>query len=279
MKKVILTKGLPGSGKSTWAKKVVDDNPGVYKRINRDDIRAMLDNGKWSANNEKFVVEVRNTLILLALSADKNVIIDDTNLDPKNEKGLRELVKGKANIIIKDFTDIPLETCIERDLKRFASVGEKVIKGMYDKYLKVTETYIESQGLPRAILVDIDGTLAHMSGRTPFSWDRVKEDLVDNTIKNIVNTYGGKVIVLSGRDGICREDTIEWLKDNQIHYHELFMRDVNNMEKDAIIKRRLFETHIRGKYYIEFVLDDRNQVVDMWRDMGLKCLQVQPGDF
>jgi hypothetical protein len=57
------------------------------------------------------------------------------------------------------------------------------------------------------------------------------------------------------------------------------MREEGNNEKDSIVKRRLFEDNIRGKYYIEYVLDDRNQVVDMWRNMGLTCLQVAEGDF
>ena len=45
---VTLTKGLPGSGKSTWAKQIIDENPSFFKRINKDDLRAMLDNGKFS---------------------------------------------------------------------------------------------------------------------------------------------------------------------------------------------------------------------------------------
>lgn len=58
------------------------------------------------------------------------------------------------------------------------------------------------------------------------------------------------------------------------------MREAGNNEKDSIIKRRLFDTYIKDKYDIQFVLDDRNQVVDMWRkDLGLCCLQVDYGDF
>jgi hypothetical protein len=57
------------------------------------------------------------------------------------------------------------------------------------------------------------------------------------------------------------------------------MRDKGNNEKDSIVKRNMFEKYIRGKYFIEYVLDDRNQVVEMWRSMGLTCLQVADGDF
>ncbi len=73
-------RGLPGSGKSTWAKQMVTENPNSYKRINRDELRMMLDNGYTSNGNEKFVKQVRDMLIVKALTDGKHVIVDDTNL-------------------------------------------------------------------------------------------------------------------------------------------------------------------------------------------------------
>ena len=276
---VTLTKGLPGSGKSTWAKQIIDENPSFFKRINKDDLRAMLDNGKFSSSNEKFILKVRDSLILMALEDGKHVIIDDTNLHPKHVERIKELINGKARLVIKDFTDVPLDVCIERDLKRTNSVGEKVIRSMYNKFLKIDEVYNEDLSLPKAIIVDIDGTLAKMNNRGPYEWDKVKQDYINTIVKKIVNSYDGNVIVVSGRDGICRNDTIEWLNDNEIKYNELYMRAEGNTEKDSIIKKRIFEENIRGKYFIEYVLDDRNQVVEMWRSLGLTCLQVADGDF
>lgn len=138
--------------------------------------------------------------------------------------------------------------------------------------------------LQRAIIVDIDGTLAKMNGRSPFDWSRVGEDKVNEPIKEIVLAYKKAtqcvVIIFSGRDGVCRTETINWLNENRIHYDKIFMRPEGNNEKDSIIKRRLFDTHVKDKYDVQFVLDDRNQVVDMWRkDLGLTCLQVEYGDF
>lgn len=279
MIKVFLTKGLPGSGKSTWAKKLIAENPNRYKRINKDDLRAMLDDSRHSHDSEKFILQVRDAMILMAIENGKHVIVDDTNLAPKHEVRIRELVKDKAEVIIKDFTDIPLEICIERDLKRSASVGERVIRGMHKQFLRKVETYAENADLPKAIIVDIDGTLAKMNGRSAFDWSKVKDDTCNDVVKGLVNAYPGTVIIFSGRDGVCKRDTIDWLKANDIRYAELFMRDEGNNEKDAIIKRRMFEQNIRGKYFIEYVLDDRNQVVEMWREMGLICLQVAEGDF
>src|SRR5258708_7798095 len=109
---VTITKGLPASGKSTWAKSVIGDNPGKYKRINKDDLRRMLDNSRWSSGNENHILRVRDSLILLSLEAGYHVIVDDTNLDPKHEQRITELVKLKAvQVVVKDFTDVPLEEC------------------------------------------------------------------------------------------------------------------------------------------------------------------------
>lgn len=280
MLQVIVTRGLPASGKSTWSKSVIDKNPNSYKRINKDDLRAMLDNDKHSTDMEKFILKVRDTLILLALQEGKHVIVDDTNLADKHIERIKQLIHGKAQLIIKDFTDIPLETCIKQDLKRSKSVGEKVIRDLYNQYLRKIEVYNENKNLPKAIIVDVDGTLAIMNNRSPFDWNKVDQDSCNETIKNIVNNYNGdKVIIMSGRDSICRDLTIQWLKGNNIKFDEIFMREQGNMEKDSIVKRRLFDQNVRGKYYVEYVLDDRSQVVETWRSMGLICLQVAEGNF
>jgi hypothetical protein len=58
------------------------------------------------------------------------------------------------------------------------------------------------------------------------------------------------------------------------------MRKAKDNRKDSIIKREIFSEHIHNQYFIEFVLDDRNQVVDTWRkDLKLTCFQVNYGDF
>lgn len=258
----------------------INSNPNRYKRINKDELRLMLDNNNVnSKSNENFILNIRDFLILKALEDNKDVIIDDTNLAPKHEERIKSLIKGKAQLVIKDFTDVPLDICILRDLQRFNSVGEKTIRRMYNQFLRKVEIYNESKELSKAIIVDVDGTLANKGNRSPFDWSKVNEDTCNESVKNIVNSYKGTIIIFSGRDGIYKEDTATWLQQNGIRYDHIYLREPGNQEKDSIIKRKLFEEHIRGKYYIEYVLDDRNQVVDMWRDMGLFCLQVAEGDF
>jgi len=282
MKKVIITRGLPGSGKSTWAKSIIKANSNSYKRINNDDLRAMVDCGHYSSANEKFINDLTDLFIMKAIADGKHVIVDNTNLNMKHINRITQLVKGFAQVEINDsFLQVPVEMCILNDLKRANSVGKDVIMDMYEKHVKKTEPITQNPDAPKAIIVDIDGTLAHMKGRSPYDWDRVGEDECDTIIKEIVNAYDnyGVVIVMSGRDASCRAITEKWLNDNNIVWDTLLMRDEGDMRKDSIVKRELFDTYIAGHYFIEYVLDDRQQVVDMWREMGLKCLQVAPGNF
>ncbi len=132
-----MTKGLPASGKTTVAKAMVAAQPGT-KRVNKDDLRAMIDAGKFSETNEKFILLCRQMIVTTALGQGKHVIVDDTNLAPKHEQWGRETAKFYgAKFEILDFTHVPVEECIKRDLVRPNSVGSKVILDMYEKYLRM----------------------------------------------------------------------------------------------------------------------------------------------
>lgn len=291
MKKLILTKGLQASGKSTWAKEQLKKYPGRYKRINRDDLRLMFDNEQFNPKREKFITVAQRTLILEALDAGFHVIVDDTNLNPRYISEFEKLVKGKAQVSIKDFTEAPLERCIEWDLKRKSSVGKDVIIQTYNKWLKPkseTKPIKYNNELPDAIICDLDGTLCLMKNRSPYEWKRVGEDVVNKPVQDVVLKHmvtGGNVIYLSGRDGVCQPETFDWLKrhgmwDEKLsERYSLYMRTEGDNRKDSIVKKELFDKHVKGKYNVLYVLDDRNQVVDVWRDMGLTCFQVAEGDF
>jgi predicted kinase len=291
MKKVILMRGLPGSGKSTYAKKLVADNPEMYKRINRDDLRMMFDNGFTSDKNEKFVKKVRDLLIMKALEEGKSVIVDDTNLSSTNETRIRQLVRefSKNNndeqieVEVKEM-DTTVEECIKRDAARSKPVGEKVIKNMEKQFYRKELKYAEQDAsLPKAILCDLDGTLCIMNGRNPFDAATCEKDLPNNPVLNVLKNYkklGYTIILLSGRQDVHKPQTLNWLKNHEVEFDLLLMRRFKDMRKDSIIKREIFDKEIANKYFIEFCLDDRNQVVDMWRnDLGLPCFQVFYGDF
>jgi tRNA uridine 5-carbamoylmethylation protein Kti12 len=143
---VYFLKGLPGSSKTTWSKQKLHEDHvrGIRtKRVNKDDLRAMLDSSVWSQANESFVLRVRDEIIWLALLDGSDVIVDDTNFAPKHRNNIQRLIKVFNDTIADDkvefvekFFDVPLEECIYRDSQRESPVGEAVIRGMYNKYLK-----------------------------------------------------------------------------------------------------------------------------------------------
>jgi predicted kinase len=283
MPKIIICKGLPASGKSTWASAFVEQN-GDWKRVNKDDLRSMVQGGAWSGKMERQILKTRDTLIRQWLGEGFNVIVDDTNLNPKHEDRIREIGKECGSSVEVKWFHIDVDVAIERDLKRNRSVGERVIRKMFNDWIRPTPTpMIQDKSLERAIIVDIDGTVAKMDGRGAFDWDRVGEDKPNSPIIDIVQRFATThtIIFMSGRDSVCREQTLVWLKDNvRLTHVHLFMRPEGDNRKDSIVKRELFDTNVRDKFHIDFVLDDRNQVVDMWRnDLGLTCLQVDWGDF
>lgn len=131
---------------------------------------------------------------------------------------------------------------------------------------------------PTAIMVDVDGTLAHMVDRSPYDYSQVHTDTPDSVVIDITRKYK-TVIVMSGRPDSCREATENWLRKHDVRFDKLFMRATGDKRPDNVIKWELYQEHVEPYYKIDFVLDDRNRVVKMWRENGLKCLQVAEGDF
>lgn len=130
--KLIMIMGLPASGKSTWSKRIVLESKGQLKRVNKDDLRDMLDGGVWSIENEKHIIKIRDNLIIHYLSHGFSVVVDDTNLAPKHEITLQAIAKTfNAEFEVKSFMHVPLLECIKRDLARPNSVGERVIRSMF----------------------------------------------------------------------------------------------------------------------------------------------------
>lgn len=292
IRKLIWTKGLPASGKSTWAleeqKRLREEGiPCVI--VCKDDIRAELEKTgwTWSHENEKQVLSIRDAHISDAFRAVEEcvVISADTNLG-KHESQLRRIAnRHKADFELKDFTNVPLETCIERDSKREKPVGEQVIRGMYEKYVWKGETtkYVATTSKPLACICDLDGTIAlHNGNRSPFDYSLVEKDTLNIPVADIIKRYakdGVQIVYCSGREDWCRPHTERWMVAHELPTGPLFMRASKDHRNDAIVKRELFDKHIREQYNILFVLDDRDRVVKMWRELGLTCLQVAEGNF
>lgn len=289
MLEIVVTRGLPASGKSTWTREKMEQYPGKYKRVNRDLLREMIDNRAWSKAREKHIRQAELTLAQYFLSQGFSVIVDDTNLSPSSQEMWLELSrKLHVSHLIQDFTHVDVETCIERDRKRSNYVGERVIRRMYRDFLQpkpVTPEY--DPNLPSAIICDLDGTLALMNGRNPYDASTCEQDSLNQAVAFILRAMHqlydrGElcyIVLMSGREEQYREQTQRWLSKHEVQYDALYMRSTGDNRKDCIVKEELYRAHVLGKYNVRFTLDDRNQVVDLWRRLGLTCMQVAEGDF
>lgn len=298
--KAIITVGISASGKSTFAKEWISNGDIVQRmdatfarnrvEVNRDNIRRELVEqdgrgwswSKWNWKREKEVTVIANALIANAAMAKLDVIVSDTNLNVDKRGHMVELLESYGYVVeIKEFP-ITLEEAWKRDASRVDGVGYSVIARQYDQWLENSDRkkYVADITKPKCILVDIDGTLAHMNGkRGAFEWHNVGRDDVDEMVRMVVNMFSrahsdNHVIVLSGRDGVCEPETNKWLIDNGVFFDSLIMRTPDDMRKDTIVKEEIFWRDIADNYNVQFVIDDRPSVCRMWRELGVKTFQV-----
>jgi predicted kinase len=303
MQEVIMLRGLPASGKSTWARQQVINNPGKYKRVNKDELRETLDVSVWTKANETFVEKTRDFIISQALEQGKSVIIDDTNINPKHEKRVKELVLeysassgNDVNFFVKEFI-VDLAELLKRDRNRENPVGASVIKRMHSQWTGHLgdypgNEYVQHLGpeypwltvwerdnkLQGAYIFDVDGTLSLLNGRNPYDGTNAVEDLENYPVTRVLTRLSemtdkpflnNKIIIFTGRDGKYRKETEDWLDLHNIHYDEFYIRAEGDDRKDSVIKKEMYETHVKGRYQILGVFDDRPQVRRMWIDEGL----------
>lgn len=306
MSEVIIFRGVPGSGKSTVALLMMEYFPDHFVRVNRDDIRVLMfgtPRTEAFPEKEKAVTDVEHSLIKSALKSGKTPVVDATNLNKNSVKAIMRIAGAHGAVVrVADFP-VPLEVAVERDSKRAGSLGADIIKKVFSKrginqttgalpalpevpaldWDKFEPYNGHVEGLEDIVLVDIDGTIAHMTGRSPYDYHRVHEDIVDESVKNLVeilNDAGLKIVFFSGRKSMAKESSMLWLANNleEDFDFELFTRDGDDNRPDYIVKYEMFNDHIRGKYNVRFVLDDRLQVVRMWHKLGVKVLRVGDPD-
>lgn len=144
MSKIILCRGIQGSGKSTWAKQWVLEDPEHRVRFNNDDIRNML--GKyWVTSREHLVSDIKKDFMVSAMEFGYDIVVDNMNFNPKEIEYYENLVDstlGYMNCYSLEYKDffIPLEVCIERDSKRENPIGEEVIRKTYERYKSIIES-------------------------------------------------------------------------------------------------------------------------------------------
>lgn len=303
MSKLLILVGAPGSGKSTFARYFLrtEDN---WIRVNRDDFRLMqFGDSLMIPFYEERISKMVEASVLTLLKSDTNVIIDATNTSLRTIQDMIHTYTEYADISFKVF-DLPVDELVKRCDKRYEETGKFISKSVVERnvanlkhtlekfdfapiprkvQVATTSYATQDKNLPKAVICDLDGTLSLLNGRDPYSAATCDNDLLNEPVAaalKMAKQQGYQVILLSGREGKFREPTVRFLDKHQIGYDLLLMRTSNDFRKDNIIKRELFEGEIQGKYFVEFLLDDRNQVVDMWRkDLHLPCFQVNYGDF
>ena len=303
MSKLLILVGAPGSGKSTFARYFLrtEDN---WIRVNRDDFRLMqFGDSLMIPFYEERISKMVEASVLTLLKSDTNVIIDATNTSLRTIQDMIHTYTEYADISFKVF-DLPVDELVKRCDKRYEETGKFISKSVVERnvanlkhtlekfdfapisrkvQVATTSYATQDKNLPKAVICDLDGTLSLLNGRDPYNAATCDNDLLNEPVAaalKMAKQQGYQVILLSGREDKFREPTVRFLDKHQIGYDLLLMRTSNDFRKDNIIKRELFEGEIQGKYFVEFLLDDRNQVVDMWRkDLHLPCFQVNYGDF
>ena len=304
MSKLILCQGIQGSGKSTYAKKWASEDPEHRVRLNYDDLRNMMGT-YWVPSREHILKSIENAFLLEAMLKGYDIIIDNMNLNPKTVAKYEGLIKEWNNAqsnkyeMEKILFDTPVDECIRRDSLRNNPIGEVVIKRTWNTYrnyiigesikkMKAKEMK-QDPNLPHCILVDMDATLFLNTSGRPFYGDELeptdilKDEPIPATV-TLVKAYqaiGNLVIGLSGREDKpqIRACTLKQCENVGINLDALILRPLGSRKRGDASKKELFEQNIQGKYFVDFVLDDSTKVVQMYRDLGLTCLQPNEGKF
>jgi predicted kinase len=304
--KLTCLRGYSGSGKSTKAAEIAKETGAVI--VNRDQIRKMLLGSWWTGkkDDEDRVTIAEEAQVTALLKAGVSAVVDATHLDPRYlRKWARLATRLGVDFDVVDVHADPGE-CKRRvydrwqhemgtDSARYLDpqvIDQQVKRFPVEKWPTITaESFVVEpvervEGLPEAIIVDIDGTLAHIcdGGRSPYDYARVSEDLFDDTIGELVTDWvehgeNRYVLIVSGRDS-CYRETLAWLDLHGVPYWDLLMRPPHARDQyggklpDYRVKYDLFNRYIRGNFNVRFVLDDRLQVCEMWHKLGLTVLRV-----
>lgn len=297
MKKIIMTVGCPGSGKTTWANEYVRQNSG-FVILSRDDFREKLygldyrSEYKYTKAKEKTVTNAifGAASSLLETEAVKGIIVADTNLNPAtvNEWELR--FAGNYDIKL-EFFHVPWTELLKRNKTRgHKSVPVEVLREFYRK-MEVKKTYVPDYSLPRAVIFDLDGTLADNDHRSPYDLEKLGDDKPKEMVFELLRMLRDKgyfIITVSGRESGTKEEpekyrfqTIQWLMKHGagLSVTEHHQRKQGDTRKDDVVKEEIFWNEIATKYCVKLAVDDRDQVVEMWRRIGVECWQVGFGEF
>lgn len=297
MPNIILLVGPPGSGKSTLAKKMESDG---WYRINQD-----------SQGKDEHLA-----LFMNALAQGLPIVVDRMNFDKKQRARYLEPAKKAGYSTQITVIHESLKTCYERIEKREnhetihdAATGRKVLHFFFTNYERPTPDEADClefkypQGeKPYAVVCDLDGTLCNVEHRRHFvrregkkDWrsffQGISQDAVNEWCRTLLREMGNsyKIVYASGRGDELEKETRKWLQTHGLDSFcdstgkwvdaDLYMRPRSTHRQDYIVKEIILDFEILTRFEPIFFIDDRKQVVDMWRRRGYTCLQCDEGDF
>ena len=353
---LILMRGLPASGKSTLADKILQQDVNTV-RVNKDEIRELLsvdsssleevfdreilrrmtfmsrnhDSGqniyidelrdellrqfslkkddfmKSKTGNlsprENLVINIQTVCICYAVSQRRNLVIDDTNGNPKHRTRIEGLCCGYTLKVIDMHLDygITLQQCLERNAARKRIVPRAAILGMAKQFIlpqgsSISQFQQVSQNKKydthnKVVVCDIDGTLADISHRVHLvdrsnnqkpRWTDFFSKMADDTLRHHVksllhDTYADcDVVLVSARPEDYRTVTEERLKKHGVRYNALIMRRAGDYRPDTVVKQEIIDNYL-PKMQIVMWIDDRRKVIEQVRKNNIPVLDVSEG--
>ena len=281
--------GLPASGKSTRAEEIRKAD-GNCVRINKDLLRKMLHFNQWSGKNEGLTRDAARWLAELFIAGGKNVIIDDTNLNPGTVQSWVDLAKTLEAKIEYVRMDTSVEECIKRDAAREDKVGKNVIMSM------AMQAGLYPKPEKGFVICDLDGTLCDIKHRLHFVKDvpegqkkdwkgffaNISDDSVNVKVREMLEDaqkHGGyEIAFVSGRPDDHRDVTERWLQRHVLPYSVLLMRRSGDKRPDTETKKDILDNYfLKPGYKVAYAIDDRPSVIRMWTENGISVVDVGEG--
>lgn len=291
-KELIILVGPPGSGKSTLRNELM--KLPFHYFVNQDEMGKQHHKDSFDA-----LLFIPCTIIVDRMNFNKEQ--RERYIKPAKEAGYKTKI-----IVLHESYD----TCLERMKLRQdhptikdEATARKALHFFFTKYERPTEDEADEIEFrypvgdkPKAIICDLDGTLCNIEHRLhtvkkeegkKADWGAFFKGIKDDSLNNwcwdilysFMETKGTKIVLASGRPDDHMNSTKDWLEKNMIMYENLFMRRRSDFRKDDIVKEVILDFEVLTRYTPLFFLDDRDQVVKMWRKRGFTCLQVADGNF